>query len=147
MTASPRSENGRPAPLSVNVSRQMSRMPRRDSKPEIHVRRALFAAGLRFRVNDRRLPGRPDIVLSRARVAVFIDGCFWHACPEHGTLPKNNRAWWREKLERNVERDREKDEALIELGWTPLHFWEHDAVSDVAAEIELLWRTRTGRES
>jgi DNA mismatch endonuclease (patch repair protein) len=109
------------------------------------VRRALHAAGLRFRVNDRRLPGRPDIVLSRVRLAVFIDGCFWHACPEHGVMPKNNRGWWRQKLEANVERDRRKDAQLRDQGWFPLHFWEHEAVEDIAARIERLWRERTGR--
>lgn len=123
----------------------MSRMPRRGSGPELAVRRALHAAGLRFRVNDRRLPGRPDIVLTRALVAVFIDGCFWHACPQHGVLPKNNREWWRAKLDRNVERDREKDSALIDRGWTPVHFWEHEPVEDVAAQILRLWRERTAR--
>ena len=134
-----------PAPKSAMVSAQMSRMPRRDSKPEVAVRRALHAAGLRFRVNDRRLPGRPDIVLTRARIAVFIDGCFWHACPQHGVLPKNNREWWREKLDTNVERDERKDQELIEQGWTPLHFWEHEPIGEVAAQIEQQWRERTGR--
>ena len=89
-------------------------------------------------MNYPGLPGRPDIVLTRAKIAVFVDGCFWHACPVHGSLPKNNRGWWESKLARNVERDREKDRALEELGWTPRHYWEHDDVDEVADEIEWL---------
>lgn len=120
-------------------------MPSRDSRPEIAVRRLLHREGLRFRVHDHRLPGRPDIVLSRARLAVFIDGCFWHACPEHGTWPRNNREWWRAKLETNRARDRSKDAALRELGWEPLHYWEHEEPALVARDIEKRWRRRTGR--
>ena len=104
----------------------------------MQLRRELHRRGLRFRVNYPGLPGRPDIVLTRAKIAVFVDGCFWHACPVHGSLPKNNRGWWESKLARNVERDREKDRALEELGWTPRHYWEHDDVDEVADEIEWL---------
>lgn len=112
--------------VSARVSSQMSRMPRRDTKPELQIRRLLHARGLRYRVDDKRLPGRPDIVFAGARLAVFVDGCFWHACPEHGVLPKNNREWWRVKLAANVERDRRKDENLWTLGWSVLHVWEHE---------------------
>ena len=113
-------------------------MPRRDTGPEMQLRRELHRRGLRFRVNFPGLPGKPDIVLTRAKIAVFVDGCFWHSCPVHGSLPRNNREWWQAKLARNVERDREKDRALEELGWTPLHYWEHDDVDEVADEIEWL---------
>lgn len=89
-------------------------------------------------MNYPGLPGKPDIALTRAKIAVFVDGCFWHACPVHGSLPRNNREWWEAKLARNVERDREKDSALEELGWTPIHYWEHDDVDEVADEIEWL---------
>ena len=85
----------RPEPLSAAVTAQMKRMPRRDTGPEVGLRRELHKRGLRFRVHVRSLPGRPDIVFTRARLAVFVDGCFWHGCSEHGTLPKNNREWWR----------------------------------------------------
>jgi len=94
----------------------MQRMPRSATGPEILLRRELHRRGLRFRVNHPHLPGRPDIAFTGARVAVFIDGCFWHACPQHGVMPKNNREWWPDKLTRNVERDREKDEQLDKLG-------------------------------
>lgn len=115
-----------PPPLNRHVSAQMQRMPRASTSPEVALRRELHHLGLRFRVNHPGLPGRPDIALTRARVAVFVDGCFWHRCGEHGVLPKNNRGWWEAKLERNVQRDREKDVALAQLGWLAVHVWEHE---------------------
>jgi DNA mismatch endonuclease (patch repair protein) len=83
--------------------------------------------------------------LSKARIAVFVDGCFWHGCAEHGVLPKNNRDWWRTKLETNRERDARKDAELAELGWVALHFWEHEAVPDMVTVVTQRWRERTGR--
>jgi DNA mismatch endonuclease, patch repair protein len=139
------SRSSRPAPKTALVSAQMSRMPRSSTKPELALRRALHARGLRFRVHRRDLPGTPDIVLSKARVAVFVDGCFWHGCPEHGVLPKNNREWWTDKLAKNGERDARKDEELMALGWTPVHFWEHMSAEDMADPLVALWRKRTGR--
>jgi DNA mismatch endonuclease (patch repair protein) len=115
-------------------------MPRAATTPELKLRRELHRRGLRFRVDDRRLPGRPDVAFTRAKVAVFVDGCFWHRCPEHGTLPRNNRDWWRAKLDRNVARDRSKDAALGELGWTVLHVWEHGSPAAAADRIEAAWR-------
>lgn len=123
-------------PLNDHVRNEMRKMPRRDTKPELALRKELYRRGMRYRVNYRDLPGRPDIALTRAKIAVFVDGCFWHACPVHGSLPKNNRDWWRAKLDRNRERDREKDAALVDLGWIPLHYWEHDDIEEVADEIE-----------
>jgi DNA mismatch endonuclease (patch repair protein) len=120
-------------------------MPRHSTQPELALRRALHAAGLRFRVNRKDLPGQPDLVLSRARLAIFVDGCFWHSCPEHGVLPKNNGEWWRAKLASNVERDRRKDRELEELGWTSLHFWEHQPVDHVSSMVTEMWKARTGR--
>ena len=137
--------SGAPVPKNTLVSEQMSRMPRESTRPEVELRRELHARGLRVTLHRRDLPGRPDIVLSRARIAVFVDGCFWHACPEHGVLPKNNRAWWRRKLEGNIERDRRKDEELVAMGWMPLHLWEHIPVAEMADIVERAWRTRTGR--
>lgn len=75
---------------------------------------------------------------------MFVDGCFWHACPVHGTMPKNNSEWWREKLTRNVSRDREKDEGLALLGWLPVHVWEHEDPDEAAARVEALWAARGG---
>jgi DNA mismatch endonuclease (patch repair protein) len=126
------------------VSAQMSRMPRSATTRELILRKGLHAQGLRYTVNRRDLPGTPDIVFSRAKLAVFVDGCFWHGCPEHGVLPKHNRHWWKAKLERNVERDREKDEELKEMGWLPMHFWEHEDLDNAVKNIVEQWALRTG---
>ncbi len=134
----------RPAPLNRHVSAQMRKMPRHSTRPEMLLRRELHRRGARFRVHPDNLPGRPDIAFTRARLAIFIDGCFWHMCERHGSLPKNNRDWWQEKLLRNVGRDLEKDEALRKAGWTPMHVWEHTDPTDAADEIERLWRSAPG---
>ena len=81
-------------------------------------------------------------MFTRARLAVFVDGCFWHGCADDGTLPKNNREWWREKLAGTAERDRRKDDLLRQSGWLPLHLWEHEPVAEAADQIEDLWRQR-----
>jgi DNA mismatch endonuclease (patch repair protein) len=102
--------------------------PRRDTPCELALRSAVHRLGLRFRV-DWPLPGtgrRADLAFVRARVAVFVDGCFWHACPVHGTWPKANARWWREKIVSNVRRDRDTDARLSAAGWKVLRFWEHD---------------------
>jgi DNA mismatch endonuclease (patch repair protein) len=117
-------------------------MPRRSTGPELAIRRELHRRGLRFRVDHALLPGRPDIVFTRARVVVFVDGCFWHRCPEHGTLPRNNAQWWLAKLDRNVARDRSKDSALAELGWAVIHVWEHESPEVAADRVEAEWRRR-----
>lgn len=110
---------------------------RRDTKPELAVRRLIHAAGLRYRVDFAPIGGRSraDIVFTRARVAIFIDGCFWHGCPIHATYPKRNSDYWLPKLQRNVERDRESDQRLQLAGWTVLRFWEHESPEGVAATI------------
>ena len=110
----------------------------RDTQPELLVRRALHARGLRFRVDLRPEPTlrtRADIVFTRRRIAVYIDGCFWHGCPLHGTSPKANADYWTPKLARNVERDREATVALEALGWIVLRFWSHEPVDEVVARI------------
>lgn len=105
---------------------------RTGTKPEVALRSALHAAGLRFRKDLRLDLGsvkpRPDIVFTRAKVAVFVDGCFWHCCPVHGTQPSRNADYWLPKLARNVERDREQDKALLEHGWTAVRVWEHETL-------------------
>lgn len=131
-----------PAPLNDVVRRQMRAMPRRDTGVEIALRRELHRLGVRFRVNFRGLPGTPDIALTKARIAVFVDGCFWHCCPQHGTAPKNNASWWATKLAGNVERDRRKDRELEEIGWVAIHVWEHEDPTAAAAEIHRKWRER-----
>src|SRR3954452_18710016 len=114
---------------SAQTSSRMARQARRDTKPEIELRRRLHRLGYRYRV-DHPLPGMPrrraDLTFSAKRVVVFVDGCFWHGCPEHGTSPRNNSAWWAEKLRKNVERDRETDALLNRSGWTVVRIWEHE---------------------
>lgn len=118
----------------------MKRTKRRDTPPELAIRKELHRQGLRYRV-DVPIPGvtrsRPDIVFTAAKVAVFVDGCFWHSCPEHGTTPTANRGWWEEKLAANVERDRRHDAELEAAGWIVLRLWEHEdpvMCADVIAE-------------
>lgn len=114
---------------SAQTSSRMSRQARRDTKPEIELRRRLHRLGYRYRVNHP-LPGMPrrraDLTFTAKRVVVFVDGCFWHGCPEHGTSPRTNGAWWAEKLQKNVDRDRETDACLRKSGWTVLRVWEHE---------------------
>jgi DNA mismatch endonuclease (patch repair protein) len=109
----------------------------------MHLRRELHRRGLRYRV-DASLPGLPrrraDVLFTRARVAVFVDGCFWHGCPEHKTAPTSNGAWWAAKLARNIERDRETDAHLRSLGWTVLRVWEHEDITHAATDIEEIVR-------
>ncbi|MFB8398640.1 very short patch repair endonuclease [Streptomyces yangpuensis] len=118
----------------------MSRQASRDTTQEVAVRRLLHASGLRYRVNFP-VPGirrrTIDIAFTRARIAVFLDGCFWHGCPEHATHPKANAEWWRAKLEKNMSRDRETTAHLESAGWTVLRFWEHELPETVAREITL----------
>ncbi len=83
---------------------------------------------------------RPDVVFTRARVAVFVDGCFWHRCPEHGTSPKTNGGWWRRKLDANVERDRATDATLEAAGWTVIRIWEHEDAVAAADRVEAVVR-------
>ncbi|MDX3756356.1 very short patch repair endonuclease [Streptomyces mirabilis] len=116
----------------------MSRQGSRDTAPEIAVRRLLHRSGLRYRVNVP-VPGMPrrtiDIVFGRAKVAIFLDGCFWHGCPVHATRPKANAEWWRAKLDKNIARDRETTDHLRAAGWTVMRFWEHESAEDVARLI------------
>jgi DNA mismatch endonuclease, patch repair protein len=128
-----------PVPLDANTRRRMQGTPRRDTQAEILVRRAVHRRGLRYRVDRPPLAGmrrRADLVFPRARVAVFVDGCFWHGCPEHGTIPKNNRAWWKEKLAGNQNRDRDTDARLLEAGWTVVRAWEHEDPEYAAGRID-----------
>ena len=117
---------------------------RRDTGPEILIRRMLFAQGFRYRV-DAALPGmrrRADLLFRTARVAVFVDGCFWHGCPEHGTRPKSNASWWAEKIDRNMQRDRDTDRRLVADGWVVVRVWEHEAPDAAARKVAEVIRAR-----
>ncbi len=118
----------------LTKSEQMARVRSKDTEPEQALRRALWAAGLRYRLR-LKLPGTPDIVFPRAKVAVFIDGCFWHGCPVHYTRPATNSAFWSRKLGVNQERDRRVDRDLAEMGWTAVRVWEHEVASELDGVI------------
>ncbi|MEL5958747.1 very short patch repair endonuclease [Streptomyces sp. CLV115] len=128
----------------------MSRQGSRDTAPEVAVRKLLHAAGLRYRVNTP-VPGMPrrtiDITFGTAKIAVFMDGCFWHGCPQHATQPKSNAEWWRVKLAKNMARDRQTTEHLEAAGWTVLRFWEHEDPKAVARTVAAAREAVTCRKS
>ena len=129
---------GTPPPSSDEIKRRMQRQRRRDTGAELKLRSALHRAGLRYRV-DYQLPGlrrRADVAFPSRRIAVFVDGCFWHGCPDHGTWPRQNAEWWRQKLEANRSRDRDTDRRLAELDWTVIRVWEHEPIPAAAARIQ-----------
>jgi DNA mismatch endonuclease (patch repair protein) len=124
---------------------------RADTKPEVRLRSALHALGLRFRKDlPLRLPdgarARPDIVFTRARVVVHCHGCFWHRCPIHATNPRANADYWAPKLAANVERDERVDAALRAAGWTVIRVWEHEDPVDAALRVERVVRSRPNRQ-
>lgn len=118
----------------------MQRNKRRDTAPERRVRRRLWALGLRYRVDmpvrvDSGRPIRPDIVFPGPRLAVFLDGCFWHGCPDHYRAPSRNVEYWRPKIEATRRRDHADTERLLACGWKVLRYWEHEDVERVVASI------------
>ncbi|MGV0795719.1 very short patch repair endonuclease [Mycolicibacterium elephantis] len=128
----------RPEPLDDAIRRRMQRQRRRDTALEVRIRKALHGAGFRFRVDYRpenSLRCRGDIVFTRRKVIVFVDGCFWHGCPIHATAPANNAEWWRKKLDTNVERDRRNTRALQDLGWTVVRIWEHEGTEEAIGRV------------
>ena len=129
-----------PQPSSAAASATMRANRRRDTAPERRLRSALHRRGWRFRVDlpmeaaGRRV--RPDIVFTRRRVAVFVDGCFWHSCPEHGQRPRANASYWEPKLRRNMERDHADTDSLERSGWIVIRLWEHESACDALAAVE-----------
>lgn len=129
-----------PAPLNEGRSRNMQANRRTNTKPEIALRSALHRLGYRYRKDLLlRLPGnmrvRPDIVFTAARVSVFVDGCFWHACPQHGRTPGTNAWYWSPKLARNADRDQRVNTALTDAGWHVIRIWEHEALDDAVGTV------------
>lgn len=126
----------------------MSRLGSRDTAPELALRSELHRRGFRFRVDRAPVPevrSRADLVLGPAKVAIYVDGCFWHRCPEHGTTPKANADFWDHKLKRNQERDAEVDRLLGEQGWEVVRVWEHESAAAAADRVEDVVRFRLGQ--
>ena len=137
------SRQRRPPSSSIEASQRMKRVRQRDTGLEIALRRELHRAGLRFRIQRQVLASirrKADVVFPTAKVAIFVDGCFWHACPLHATWPKANADWWREKLTSNVHRDRETDAAFFSAGWRCVRVWGHEDPVTAAMTILALVR-------
>lgn len=120
------------------VRRKMQSQQTSETGPEMEIRRALHREGLRYRVDRRPDPSirrRADIVFTKAKVAVFVDGCFWHNCPEHGSMPGRNVAYWEPKPHRNAERDAETNQLLTERGWEVIRGWEHEDPREAVESI------------
>ena len=139
-----------PGPVSWAASpatrRSMQANRSRDTRPELAVRRAAHRLGLRYRVDLRPMPAvrrRADLVFTRIRVAVFVDGCFWHGCPDHYRAPQRNAEYWTGKVTRNRSRDLETDGLLREAGWCVIRVWEHEDPQEAAARIADLIRSPT----
>jgi DNA mismatch endonuclease, patch repair protein len=118
----------------------------RDTKPELALRSAVHALGLRYRVAAKPLVGlrrTADLVFPKARVAVFLDGCFWHGCPEHHTVASANAEFWADKVEGNRTRDRDTDSRLLDAGWVSVRVWEHEDPAEAALRVEQAVRGRT----
>ncbi|EGD23694.1 DNA mismatch endonuclease Vsr [Prescottella equi ATCC 33707] len=125
------------------TSARMRAQRRRDTAPEVALRRELHRRGARFFVDRAPLRGlrrRADLVFPRRRVAVYVDGCFWHSCPQHATSPKNNAQWWADKLAANVVRDRDTDTRLADAGWTVVRIWEHEDPTEAADRVQAALR-------
>ncbi|KOS53341.1 very short patch repair endonuclease [Rhodococcus rhodochrous] len=129
------------------TSARMRRQRRRDTVPEVALRRELHRRGVRYFVDRAPLKGirrRADLVFPRRRVAVYVDGCFWHRCPQHATDPKNNAEWWAAKLAANVARDRNTDAALAAAGWTVVRIWEHENPVEAADRVQAALSAQPG---
>ena len=147
VAAGPPAEQAGPVPVSDAVRDRFRRQRIRDTAPELALRHELHRRGLRYRVDFQPAPGvrrRADVVFTRARVAVFVDGCFWHSCPAHGTSPRNNGDWWRDKLARTADRDRDTNEGLAAAGWTVVRVWEHEPPVAAADRVEAAVRSAWG---
>ncbi|MBB5153724.1 very short patch repair endonuclease [Saccharopolyspora phatthalungensis] len=123
---------------SAGRRRNMQAIRNRDTKPEQVIRRLVHARGLRYRVHARPLPDlrrTADLVFRPTKVAVFIDGCYWHGCPDHYASPKINSEYWSDKVARNIARDRDTDERLTRAGWLVLRFWEHEESTNCVDKI------------
>lgn len=109
----------------------MRRIGQKDTRPEILLRKALWARGLRYRKHVRMGRMRPELMFARAKIMAFIDGCFWHGCPKHYTEPASNASFWREKIQRNQQRDKMANQALEADGWTVIRVWQCEVYKEL----------------
>lgn len=137
MTA-PKRRKGVPPASSEAALKRMRTTGRRDTAPEVALRAELYRRGLRYRVDCKPLPElrrKADVLFRGPRIAVYVDGCFWHGCPLHATWPKNNAEFWRDKIETNRRRDADTDRRLAEAGWLVVRVWEHEDPAEAAQRV------------
>lgn len=136
-----------PIPPPSGATKSMKANRSSNTKPELALRREMFRQGLRYRLGlliplrDRKV--RPDVVFPRRKIAVFVDGCYWHGCPQHGRMPKDPTGYWHAKIQRNRNRDIAVDKQLDEAGWTVVRVWEHEPAGEAAARINDVVKSRT----
>ena len=140
-------------PSSPETSRRMAKVRQKGTDAEIALRRELYRRGLRYRI-DYEVMKKPrrvaDVAFPGLRIAVFVDGCFWHGCPEHATWPKQNAEFWRQKIETNRLRDADTNSRLLEVGWTVLRFWEHEPPTeavDIVVKMVAMGRSKRSASS
>ncbi len=133
--------------MGLTRSEQMARIRGTDTSPEVTLRRALWSRGLRYRLHARTPAGRPDVLLPASRVAVFIDGCFWHGCPLHYARPRSREEFWSAKLVANIDRDARQSALLEAAGWQVVRLWEHEVVEELASAVDRVERAVRGSSS
>ena len=137
-----------PKPLNESTSKVMSANKAKNTKPEITLRKALWSEGHKgYRLNWRKAPGRPDIAYPGKKIAIFVNGCYWHRCPKCNLpLPKTNTDFWKEKFDKNVKRDKKKNDELLSLDWIVLVFWECDIKSNISNSVQKIKKVLDAQE-
>ena len=137
-----------PKPLNEYTSRVMSANKAKNTKPEIALRKVLWSEGYKgYRLNWKRAPGRPDIAYPGKKIAIFVNGCYWHRCPKCDLpLPKTNTEFWEDKFDKNVKRDKKKKDELLSLDWIVLVFWECDIKSNISNSIQKIKKVLDAQE-
>ena len=137
-----------PKPLNEGTSKVMSANKAKNTKPELLLRKALWHEGIKgYRLNWKKVPGRPDIAFPGKKIAIFVNGCYWHRCPKCNlSLPKTNTEFWKDKFDKNVKRDRKKSDELLSLDWVVLVFWECDIKSNFSNSIQKIKKVLDAQE-
>ena len=137
-----------PKPLNESTSKVMSANKAKNTKPELLLRKALWKKGHKgYRLNWKKVPGRPDIAFPGRKLAIFVNGCYWHRCPKCDLpLPKTNTQFWKKKFDNNVKRDKKKEDELLSLDWIVLVFWECDIKSDISVSVDKISKVLSVKE-